>query len=450
MSKLQAEVASHLNNIEDVLAELGDRGHKADYENITKIYNDFLLCAWHALPIRDAEGAALATVSCMPLWESLNQTTSATELLEPVRKGFAVQLLTSLYPKARDRRCVYQQLNTCGTTVQTAVPLNIHIPLESEIFIGADSSINAEYMRVVSVVSNVVKLDNLLAQFGPSFLSAATNSLIKDVLPKCVLSANKDYNTEVCENGIRIFVKERSARPTSGIIFMLTIWRYLILSEMLNLPEAKELAIFLQNSNWGMTVFEIDGRKMTYSSFVSALVDIAFLCLSTNPRTMLNTADTVPFIDPRIIFALGQVHRYEVDVKRYRDFSATETKHVMGLKKSLTKKSVDNLSETLSSTIIGEIDFTGCSSSCRDFDQLTYLCRDMLFLPLSGRKVNEGISTMMRRDALFNRKRSRRARDREGPSFLPVRSSLSDMMEKNKKESQTILERLCCHWSGKE
>ncbi|KPA83624.1 hypothetical protein ABB37_01895 [Leptomonas pyrrhocoris] len=446
MAELQSQVKLCINSTDDFLASSAEVQEQNSDSFVGNTYRVFLERTWYELPLHNVDGSALATVSCMSLWELLNEYTSICNPLEASKKAFAVQALTAMYPKSKDRRYMFQQLNCCGNNAQTAVPLYVHIPLETSMPAIPENDAHRDYVTTVQAITKIARLGSFRDGKETSTVSALIRGFVTAILPKCTLVDASNLQSSSQSNGICICLCDSSNAWNSGVYFLMSLWSSLFVGEYLNLVEFKELVTFLRSSRWSSQTVRFGRQKMSYSKILSPLTDISALCVSLNPRSPSASVDTVPLIDPRIVQLLCG--------KGYKTFSSqadtltnTSVQHyITEINSSLVEKTAEHVKEQLNETIPNEIDLLGFSSTCRDFDQLAYLCRDLLFLPsiecLTSRKKLQA----RRRDLLFNRKRGRRENDLDGPCFIPVNAGLSHVMEKKSSGSQVALERLCSKW----
>ncbi|KAG5485873.1 hypothetical protein CUR178_07466 [Leishmania enriettii] len=446
MSHLQSQVKTCIDDVEDVLASSDSLPNNTMSEKISATYERFLKHVWYELPVSSAGGSALATVSCMPIWELLNQHTSACALSTAPAKAIAVQLLSSMYPKSRDRRCLFQQPSCYGSNAQTAVPLSTQVPFQMLMPKCCAGEQNIEYIKAAQRVLRIAAVCNCADGKDPGAVASAVRTFLNNVLPKCTLISHPRELAKQTRGEVSILWDSPSCDWLSGRIFLLTLWCLLVTTEYLNLPEYRNLSLFLCSSRWSERVIELDERKVSYSELLSPLLDICSLCLSVNPRSVSASVDTVPLIDPRVIpFLMGSgIKEEQREVgscfnTEYNGRPGTEGK------KSLTLRRADYVKEQLIGAIPNEVNFMGTSSSCRDFDQLAYLCRDCLFVPTT-KSFTSGISLSRRRDMLFNRKRTRDTSISDGPCFIPVKSTVTNMLEKKDAAALVTLERLCCKW----
>jgi hypothetical protein len=448
MAELQSQVKSCID-CTDVFFVSSPEVHINEIDQfLSSTYRRFLKYAWHDLPVSSAEGSALATVSCMPLWELLNEYTNTCGPLAESKRGFAVQTLTAMYPKSKDRRCVFQQLNCSGSNPQTAVPLSTHIPLEMSVPEIPANSVWNEYVTALQGLSRISRLGSYTDGKETSTVSALLRSLVTVLLPKCVLVDAASPQAATSSSVINILLRDSGTEWNSGFFFLRGIWNALSIGEYLNLPETKELVSFLRSSRWSSQVVSFSGQNVPYARILSPLADICSLCISLSLRTPSTSVDTVPLIDPRVVELLCGSGIKVLPSSCAETFANTYLQdEVLERKTSLVEQKTEHVAEQLNETIPSEIDLMGFSPSCRDFDQLAYLCRDLLFLPSLESSESKEKRQRRNRDLLFNRKRGRGGSSVDGPCFIPVKSGLSDLMEKSSTESQVTLERLCCKWS---
>ncbi|KPI87618.1 hypothetical protein ABL78_3275 [Leptomonas seymouri] len=447
MAELQNQVKVCINSTDDFLVSLSEASEGQIEGFIDNTYRKFLQLAWSELPLHNADGSALATVSCMTLWELLKECTSTCNPSVALKKAFAVQTLTAMYPKSKDRRCMFQQLNCCGNSVQTAVPLSTHIPLETFIPEVPENDLHRDYCSAVRAITKIARSGSFLDGKETPTVSALLRTFVTTILPRCILVDSSDPQCTPNSSAICIVFHGSSRTWNSAFYFLMSLWSLLIIGEYLNLAESKELIVLLRSSRWASQTVRIHRERVSYSKILSPLADISALCVSLNMRSPSASVDTIPLVDPRVVQLLCG--------KDYKDFlsnqtdtlASVNTQHFMiECKSTLVDEKTEYVKEQLDKAIPNEIEFMGFSSSCRDFDQLAYLCRDLLFShPVACLRSKNNLQARSR-DLLFNRKRGRGGNDLDGPCFIPVNIGLSHIMEKSCAESQVTLERLCCKW----
>ncbi|KAG5486695.1 hypothetical protein LSCM1_07948 [Leishmania martiniquensis] len=445
MSHLQDQAKTCIDDVEDVLASSSSLSIDAMSDKISATYQRFVQHVWCELPMSSAGGSALATVSCMPIWELLNQHTSACALATASAKAIAVQLLSSMYPKPRDRRCLFQQPSCYGSSTQTAVPLSTQVPIQMLLPKNSAPEQNIEYIKAAQRILRIAVIGSYTDGKESGAVASTARTFLNTVLPKCTIIPHPRELAKQTRGEVCILWDDPLCDWLSGRVFLLTLWCLLVATDYLNIPEYRSLSLFLCSSRWSERLIELDERKVSYSELLSPLLDICSLCLSVSPRSVSSSVDTVPLIDPRVMpFLMGngiKDEQCEIGACFATEYSAGSGAEG---KKSLTLRRAEYVKEQLIESIPNEIDFMG-TSSCRDFDQLAYLCRDCIFVPTS-KNFQSGISASRRRDMLFNRKRTRGTSLADGPCFIPVKSAVTNMLEKRDTDALVTLERLCCKW----
>lgn len=451
MSHTQTSIKEYVTEITQLLD-----ASTTDFETFEKVFMSFMKKTWHGLPTEEAQGCALSTAACIPVWELLHFFTSAYGPMSPRQRAFAVQLLSTLYPKSRDRRCVFQQLNCCGSNTASAVPLTVLIPFDDKAgYTYPVHEAESAYMAVVNRVASSVKTEEeCVVPGGEKSLSSALTAFVQGVLPKCCLISSEAEKEK--SDGSRVFIdiRDKGSDMFSWHTFLRTLWTLLVLAELHSVPEGRELGVFLSSSAWSNKTVIVNGASVSYAALLAPLVDASMVCLSVNARTIPTTTDNTPLIDPRILFLM----RFDRGKAAAAGSSGSDA---LALAKAVSPTPLQLASspimqgrdeqtrETLLRTIPDEVDFMGASSSCRDCDQLTILCRSMLFAPIScDGTSSSGLATSTLQSILLNRKRPRDGSAGEGPSLLPVRSSLTDVLAERKKDDHTTLERLTLSWNS--
>ncbi|KAK7198029.1 hypothetical protein NESM_000758500 [Novymonas esmeraldas] len=448
MAQLQTQVGACIDDVEESLASVnGCLDHSTLYK-VNAAYDRFLRYAWYELPVSSTDGAALSTVSCMPVWELLNQRTGLRGASRTPATALAVQVFTSMYAKSKDRRCMFQQLSCFGGGSQPVVPLSAPVPIHLPAPAASSVEPVPDYIRTAKRVLKLAAVGGFTEGKDTAAIASAVRSFVNIILPKCTLVSHAKELAKQPRGEVYILWSNPTCDWHSGSVFLLTLWCILMAAEYLALPESKELSNFLRSSRWSARLVEVDGRRQSYGELLSPFVDICAACVAANPRSSSTSVDNVPLIDPRVIPLLlgdGRSGEQRETGKRFsEEYTACS---MLESKTTLTERYAHRLKELLSETIPGEVDFMGTSSSCRDFDQLAYLCRDCVFT-FSQPGASRGRAARMRRDMLFSRKRMRGSSDSDGPCFVPVQSVVSDMLEKRDSRELVTLERLCEKWKN--
>nr|CCD11816.1 unnamed protein product [Trypanosoma congolense IL3000] len=171
-------------------------------QQFSDLYRRFMLTVHHDLGSSIDKGPALATAACIPLWEMLHFYSGAFAPLQASSKALVIILLTSLYPKARDRRCLYQHLGCVGSLGFSSVPLNWNVPTKTEVIedLTSDGSEQDGYSEIVNYVQNTLLVEEeILKTCSTVGLGSKVKTLMEDVLPRCYLV---DQDSNVSETGM--------------------------------------------------------------------------------------------------------------------------------------------------------------------------------------------------------------------------------------------------------
>ncbi|PWU86340.1 hypothetical protein C3747_550g7 [Trypanosoma cruzi] len=418
------------------------------------VYWRFMRAVHHDVVLKETQGAALATAACIPVWEMLHFHGGSFGPLCGSRKAFAVTLLTALYPKTRDRRCLYQHLGCITGLGFPRVPLLSRLPMWTEIMkCPMDGGHESDaYSEVVAYVKNTVSAEAcILGGSSLHSLKVKIKVLMEDVLPQCQFvrgEAEAAFVTANCPSAIVISMSdEPSLSIRSHEVLQQTIWKYLILLHV-HLPEERRtLSNYLTTSAWSQQSLKLsDDSVVTYAAIMAPIVHEAAVCASLMPSVASDASDNAPLIHPRVLEVLLPEEMASKDPRPFREdlTKAFVADRIKKRKISVAQSTVVGVRELLAESIPQEIAFFGESSSCRDCDKLTHFCRNVLLSPVTGNTVaGGGLSLLVMRCMLFSRKRRRDDGFYEGPVFLPVVSSLFEMLdEKAENASLSTLERI--------
>lgn len=439
-------MAEHQGRIKELIAELWALVAGCSSKEVTEeavLFRSFFSTVWVKLAGCGENGAALATASCIPLWEMLNCVASTFSSLDAIPKARMVQMLTAMYPKSKDRRSTYQQLTKYASKIGTAVPLSTDTPCmtESTVFLAGTGKLPKALKDV--------DIDNVDIDSGDSAekmkIAAAVKTLVERVLPSTVIVGGQKRGSfsAVCGN--------EALGPVE--VLMSVVWKCLVFAELGDIPEKRQLSQYLVSSGWSSKAVEQSEPRITYASLFAPLTTMCMVCLSCNSLTPSVSADSIPLFDPHIAQSVLEEERCLATVAD--QLSASKKARVCATKVSLPslstgERSREDTVKKLTSEVPEEVAFMGTSSSCRDCDRLTILCRDILFSTLSTERVPAETGTSLIHTALFSRKRSREGGSlSEAPSFTPIASSISDMLSDQKDSERNTLERLALSWQGK-
>lgn len=402
-------------------------------EDPEQLYLSFVQKTWRELPLYNEQGSALGTASCIPVWEMLHSSSSSYNSHTDTDKAFVIQLLTAMYPKPKDRRVTFQQIDYLGSGT-AGVALSWRSPASSE-------SLRLILPEVMYAhITAGVALRHDAGPLGPTILSSALRVFLQNIVPNVTIISTK-------RNGSRSELAVRWRGESFGFhCFLVVLWKYLILAELHGVPACTDIYTLLTTSSWAHKTVVVDGRSLVYKAILAPLLDASKILLLCNSRCVSNAADNLPSIDPRIeLQHVGDWFR----VTNAADSSSANAlpSHTIYGKETdpaFATERDENLSERLESRIAAAVNISGLSSLARDCDQLTLLCRDMMFSTAGAMHCRPARRSRME-DLLFSRERQRSRR--EGPVFLPTTSSLSDVLE-GKDDERSTLERIACGWAA--
>lgn len=445
---IQKEVREQIEVIRHLLLQFSQSDSCNLHGKLEASFKKLVQSTWHALPQSDPQGSALATASCIPLWGLLNFYTSAVSPLAAEKRAFVTQMLTAMYPKPKDRRCIFQQVNCCGRDSASSVPLSTTLrimdtPVE---FSESVAPTALKYRTCVLFVANSVVLEETLSRPKGESLAQEKTRLFLEILPHCVIGeASEGMTPQV----VHVKVSDTSNSLFSWRTFALTVWKYLIMAHI-HCPAQKEAIVsFLTKSFWSTKLFVHGEARVAYNTVTSPLVNRINACLSINPQKASVAADNDPLAAPGAIplmgAPLGVLRADETTTELSGPFSADPVATVEAPEMQMES---DRVAERLLSKIQSEVDFFGSSPTCRDADQLVMLSRSLLFCPTSRASAASGLSSDKLDMILFDRKRGRDWDSCEGPLFLPHTSCGADLLDKgNNNASESTLERLASRWN---
>ncbi|EPY20497.1 hypothetical protein STCU_08973 [Strigomonas culicis] len=348
---------------------------------------------------------------------------------------FVIQFLSAVYPKSRDRRCYYQQLSCCGTDYQSTVPLTTKVPpSELHLCTARTPHKSLEYTEVVEFIRNSYQMQLNRIQNTEEF-SVIFSKFISIVLPRVVIAKECDFN-EASEK-IQILIDAENNKIHSWSFFLHVVWKLLVLSEGAGTRQS-ELVDYLTKSTWSGQSFITGGNKIIYRQFFSLFAESCLFCLSCDSYAA-PSADNMPLINPRIIHFLASVDAEPCEISEEVP-EALQSFPIAQPSRLVMESTTKELKEKLSETIPQEISFNGSSSTCRDCDQLTLICRDLINAPI-GVDNSEGIDASFLKKLLFSRKRSRGGTLlNHGPALAPVKSSLTDFFDETSSLEKNTLE----------
>ncbi|RNE98915.1 putative 3-methylcrotonyl-CoA carboxylase [Trypanosoma conorhini] len=433
-----------------------DGGSSELAAQLVEVYWSFMRAVHHDLVLKEPQGAALATAACIPVWEMLHLYGGSFGGISGASRAFVVGLLTALYPKTRDRRCLFQHLGCVGGLGSPRVPLANRLPMWAEVmrWTSDERPVPGAYGEVVAYVQNTVSAEEcILSRTSCNSLKAKIKLLMEDVLPHCHFVAGDAEAASVAAAHPAAVVISTSGEPSASMrsqeVLKQTVWKYLILLHVYLPEERRALGNFLTTSAWAQQRVRLpDDSMVTYAALMAPVVHEAAVCASLMPSVASDAADNAPLLHPRVLDVLLP------KPKATREFAPPPedlTKAFVPDKiqkrcVSVARTTVAAVRELLEESIPQEIAFAGESTSCRDCDKLTQFCRDVLFSPVAQHTAAGGaaaLSPRAMRCMLFDRKRRRDDGFYEGPVFLPVASSLSGVLdEKAANQPLSALERI--------
>ncbi|KAH9586676.1 hypothetical protein LSM04_005309 [Trypanosoma melophagium] len=437
-----------------LLAWTHDVGSAEVATQLVDLYWRFMTAVHHDLVLREAQGAALATASCIPVWEMLHFYSGAFGPLRGSARAFVVTLLTALYPKTRDRRCLYQHAGCVGGLCFPRVPLSTRLPMSAEVMKCVNSGNDKQsdvYNEIVTFVKNTVSAEECILS-SPSIkgLKSKVKTLVEDVLPRCRLVKDGTEGALLgvgYNDSIIIPLSGKAIVPMKSYdVLRETIWRYLILCYVYSPDDRTVLGNFLTTSTWSQKNVRLEGDlDVTYASIMLPILHEAAVCASLMPPVASDVSDNSPLIQPHLLSVLLPQEKAKRSSPNPKD-NLTEAfvpDRLARRKVAISHTTLSNLRELLEESIPQEIAFSDESASCRDCDKLTQLCRSAIFSPLLKGTECGGFSVPFMKRILFDRKRKRDDHFYEGPVLLPIVSSLSEMLEDRRmKRSLSTLERI--------
>lgn len=377
---------------------------------------------WNKL-IQKPQGSVLATASCLPFWENLNFLASRPCPLNCETRAFFLLALTSLYPKYKDKRCFFQHSLDSELDVR-ALPLtttlNCLLPFNSPC-INDNSSLSI--IKDLMSVCDDVSFSSLDTENKKTFLKNIDSVCL--ALPSWTINLMSENPT----------ISDGTSTVTL-LFFQFAVWKILLFCEVHKLSEHKKLIAVLTESLWSKTVAVSQWSVQTIykSLFEKLLPCISFLRLVGAPKIDL-PINNLPMLDFRLINSLILHPSLGSIPKSYLTWSKKcrlrGTSFVCQRKRSALKLT------TRYSKIKDDLEMFQSSSTCRNCDEMTVLCRDMVFrYSKSAYKAPSFLSdSKIYSQILFKRKCKNVV---HFPSLLPENKP-SFMMEENIEENNTNL-----------
>ncbi|SCU72377.1 uncharacterized protein TEOVI_000395300 [Trypanosoma equiperdum] len=416
------------------------------------LYNRFMVAVHRDLVSCGDQGPALATAVCIPLWEMLHLYSGPLGPFRASSKAFAITLLTSLYPKTRDRRCLYQQLGCICSLGHPPVPLSWCLPMSTEVVehVTGDGSAEDSYEAVVGYVRNTVSAEgNIIRASSSSVLNEKVGMLLEDVLPRCYLVVEESATAckEISyENAIIITIGANERSPSRSLcVLKPVIWKYLVLLHVYSPEDARSLGNYVTNSSWAQRTVRVSAQcEATYASLIGPIVHEAAVCTSLIGSNANAAPDNTPFLCPRLLGTLLPTGcRKGGLVDGYGNLTTPfKPNKIMRRGETVYQNVAASLHSALTESIPMELSFFNASSSCRDCDKLTLMCRSAMLTSVTQNSSIKGLPASVVGRMLFDRKRGRDD-VYEGPMFLPSTSTLSDLLgEDEENKMYCTLERI--------
>lgn len=394
-------------------------------EQVTKsLWGQSYLYLWNQL-IQKPQGSVLATASCLPFWENLNLLANRVCSLSCESRAFFIFALTSLYPKYKDKRCLFQHSFNNEAEIR-GIPLTTSLNTVSLFdcpFIDPKSSLSI--LRELSVEWNEV------------FYSS-----VEGEIKKLVLKSINSLTSSLSSFDITLSTENASVSDGVSTIplsfFQFTLWKVLLYCEIHEIWEQNKLLSPSVNLAWrekkiSSSLNSSSERKSFCDTFSSC---IYFLLCVGAPKVVI-PINNLPLLDFRLIKSLisnPQVGRMN---KRYqRWFKKRRVRAITSV--SQKKKTVANEKERYR-RIRDDIVMCDYSSMCRNCDEMTLLCRDMVFRyskPADRQPHYSAVSKIYGR-IIFTPKAKKAA---YLPSLLPENDPCFMMGDEKKEKNINVLE----------
>lgn len=327
------------------------------------IYSRLFYIIWYRLT-QAAQGSQVATGACLPLWEVINFLASDIIPVNSETRGYLMSLFTSLYHKFKDKRCFYQQVCKFNSPVSTV-------------------SLTSCTHRILNLSARELHLeDNLLSPLFKSILSFSISGLRQDqiehsrekvspiifelvkIIPSFILSNNMD-EILVSSNAVTLPLRK----------FQYLIWRSLTFCDALRINVGKDLESVLLDSPWSMKPIVVSGVEKKYKHFFSSLSRESRLLDCLGSPLMDVPVDNKPLLDIQTVKQLTMRQRY-CTMKKENWISKVPLR---GAVFTSQKRKIISDEEAIFTRIRSDIEFEQSSSICRTCDELTVLCRDLVF-----------------------------------------------------------------------
>lgn len=388
-----------------------------EVDSVIKFFhNELTNFFWHKL-IQINQGPILATAGCLPIWETLTYLSSNICQLDGESRAYFILALTSLYPKYKDRRCFSQHIGGYGSGNSVVSLINSSF----SILEGSSILANQFHSRPIKELINL--------STSPSFLTAKLVDSTKNIF----LSNMKALVQTLPEikikwsllDGVTIIVGD-DVLPLLTFQFM--VWRVLILCQINNINEGRELETFLTNSTWSSNIVTYSGEERKFGYFFNHFLENVRILTSLGCPGQEVPIDNSPLIDFRV-------------VKQFTITTQRSQRYLNKLSKKLPLKGVTFVSQKIKTvsqvsedidSVINSIEFEENSSACRNCDELTTLCRDLVFRYSKSAFRDTRYNSLSRktRNLLFKRKYKN---IKYFPTFLPEMNTPFSCEEETKK-----------------
>lgn len=391
-------------------------------DQVTKcLWSESCLYLWNQL-IQKPQGSVLATAACVPFWENLNLLANRIGPLNSEARAFFLLALTSLYPKYKDKRCLYQH-SFCSETDIRGIPLTtaLHtLPPFSCPFIDSKSSLAV--LRDLEV--------------GFTDISYSKNDAVRELILKSIDTLSSFLTSYEIKFSSNVLSASDGKCTVPLSLLQFTLWKIFLFCEVHGFVEQNKLIGSLTSSSWSeqCIVSESSARWAYKSFFVNFSSCVKFLLCVGSPKIDL-PINNLPLLDFRLIKPLILDPQYARTKKEYRSwwrkrrlraatFLCQRKKMLVDERKRLTK-------------IKNDVEMFQSSSVCRNCDEMTLLCRDMIFRcsKPAYRKPHYSTVSKIYNQLLFKPKRGKCA---YLPSLLPENEPCS-MMDDYKEENNINL-----------
>lgn len=361
---------------------------------IERDYVEASYLIWSKLS-QGAQGYVVATAACLPVWEALNFLTSSLYPVENNVRGYFLIMLTSLYPKYRDRRCLYQHLSGYGEG-NGSVPLTATAPFKS----GKRST-------STGFTDHTVSLDNFCSDLKQ-----------KDVVVPRII---KGFISHVNNQSPAAFFSDEGISFPDYLSF---IWICVLFTNIYSLPEGRELVALTQAKC--KTLFQ----KQQFAEFtflVNHILNYSEFLLHAGVSSAEPLTNN-PLLDRSVIKQI--ISRQSGYLARNKKWNRKGVlKGVVNICESSKR---DDRTFDVFSRITECVNEKDANSPCRRNDELTSLCRDVVFRyrKASSRKCRYNCISKVAKKLMFSSPRTF--------SILP--ENVTSLLNEEKEYKSSVLE----------